>query len=174
MGLFCHLHMFRHFRILGGIAFTAITYSADAQAMDSYTLLTVAAVVLGGGDLNGGRVNHLGAVFGAVTLSLVTILLGFLHVNTDFTAAVQGLLLIIILSLRLLKKGAEEMKSKVSIKDIHWIFAVVGSLLMWIVIGIISGNLNLNSLTANMTSAAFSWDRCTWSDDGYYHRERGD
>lgn len=93
------------FGILGGIAFTAITYSADAQAMDSYTLLTVAAVVLGGGDLNGGRVNHLGAVFGAVTLSLVTILLGFLHVNTDFTAAVQGLLLIIILSLRLLKKG---------------------------------------------------------------------
>lgn len=47
------------------------------------------------------------------------------------------------------------MKSKVFIKDIHWIFAVVGSLLMWIVIGIISGNLNLNSLTANMTSAAF-------------------
>lgn len=93
------------FAAIGGMVFTAITYSADAQAMDSYTLLTVAAVILGGGSLNGGRVNHLGAVFGAVTLSLVTILLGFLHVSTDYTAAVQGLLLILILSLRLFKKG---------------------------------------------------------------------
>lgn len=93
------------FAAMGGMVFTAITYSADAQAMDSYTLLTVAAVILGGGSLNGGRVNHLGAVFGAVTLSLVTILLGFLHVSTDYTAAVQGALLILILSLRLLKKG---------------------------------------------------------------------
>lgn len=92
------------FAAVGGMAFTAITYSSDAEAMNSYTLLTVAAVILGGGSLTGGRVNHVGAVCGALTLSLVTILLGFLHVSTDLTAAVQGLMLIVILSLRLLKK----------------------------------------------------------------------
>lgn len=93
------------FAVLGGLSFTAITYSADASSMDSYTLLTVASVVLGGGALNGGRVNHIGTAFGAITLSLVTILLGFLRVSSDFTAAVQGLLLILILSMRLLRKG---------------------------------------------------------------------
>ncbi len=96
------------FAVLGGQSFTALTFSADASSMDSYTLLTVASVVLGGGALSGGRVSHVGAVFGAITLSLVTILLGFLHVSSDFTAAVQGLLLILILSLRLLRKGAKE------------------------------------------------------------------
>ena len=96
------------FAVLGGLSFTALTFSADASSMDSYTLLTVASVVLGGGALSGGRVNNAGTVFGAITLSLVTILLGFLHVSSDFTAAVQGLLLIVILSLRLLRKGAKQ------------------------------------------------------------------
>jgi len=96
------------FAVLGGLSFTALTFSADASSMDSYTLLTVASVVLGGGALSGGRVNHVGTVFGAITLSLVTILLGFLHVSSDYTAAVQGILLILILALRLLKKGAKQ------------------------------------------------------------------
>lgn len=96
------------FAVLGGLSFTALTFSADASSMDSYTLLTVASVVLGGGALNGGRVSHVGTVFGAITLSLVTILLGFLHVSSDYTASVQGLLLIVILSLRLLRKGAKQ------------------------------------------------------------------
>ena len=96
------------FAVLGGLSFTALTFSADISSMDSYTLLTVASVVLGGGALSGGRVSHVGSVFGAITLSLVTILLGFLHVSSDYTAAVQGLLLILILSLRLLRKGVKE------------------------------------------------------------------
>ena len=95
------------FALLGGIAFTSLTGTADAGSMDSYTMLTVAAVVLGGGEFTGGRVNHLGAACGAVTLSLVTILLGFLHVSSDYTAAVNGLMLIIILSFRLLRKGGK-------------------------------------------------------------------
>ena len=93
------------FAVLGGVSFTALTFSADASSMDSYTLLTVASVVLGGGALSGGRVHHVGAACGAITLSLVTILLGFLRVSSDYTASVQGLLLILILTLRLLRKG---------------------------------------------------------------------
>lgn len=93
------------FALAGGLSFTAFTGTADAGSMDSYTMLTVASVVLGGGEFVGGRVNHFGAACGAVTLSLVTILLGFLHVSSDYTSAVNGLMLIIILSFRLLRKG---------------------------------------------------------------------
>lgn len=92
------------FAILGGLSFTALTGTADAGSMDSYTMLTVASVILGGGEFTGGRVNHLGAACGAVTLSLVTVLLGFMHVSSDYTSAVNGLMLIIILSFRLLRK----------------------------------------------------------------------
>lgn len=95
------------FAILGGLSFTAMTGTADAGSMDAYTMLTVASVILGGGEFTGGRVNHLGAACGAITLSLVTILLGFLHVSSDYTSAVNGLLLIGILSFRLLRKGGK-------------------------------------------------------------------
>ncbi len=94
------------FAMLGGLSFTALTYSSDASAMNSYTLLTVASVILGGGMLSGGRVSVLGSVSGAITLSLVTILLGFLRVHADYIAAVQGALLIGILAMRLLRKRA--------------------------------------------------------------------
>lgn len=96
------------FGLLGGMTFTAITSSSDAKAMDSYTMLTTAAVIIGGGTLSGGRVSHIGAVFGAITLSLVTILLGFLQVSSDYTAAVQGIILLVILSLRLFRKGEKK------------------------------------------------------------------
>lgn len=92
------------FAMLGGLTFTAMTGSADAGSMDSYTMLTVASVILGGGEFTGGRVNHLGAACGAVTLSLVTVLLGFMHVSSDYTSAVNGLMLIVILSFRLLRR----------------------------------------------------------------------
>jgi len=92
------------FAMIGGLTFTAMTGSADAGSMDSYTMLTVASVILGGGEFAGGRVNHLGAACGAVTLSLVTVLLGFMHVSSDYTSAVNGLMLIVILSFRLLRR----------------------------------------------------------------------
>jgi ribose/xylose/arabinose/galactoside ABC-type transport system permease subunit len=57
--------------------------------------------------LPGGVVTLFGAVCGAVSLTMIGVLLGLLKVSTDFTASIQGLVLILILSLRLLKgKGA--------------------------------------------------------------------
>ncbi len=90
------------FGLLGGIFVTAVTTGADANATLSYTLLTVAAVVMGGGDLTGGIVSPLGAVFGAITLSLIGALLGFLNLSTNLVAAVQGAILIAVLALRLI------------------------------------------------------------------------
>ena len=92
------------FAMLGGIAFSVITGASDVNASATFTLLTVAAVVIGGGYFSGGVVSHIGAVFGAITLTLISVFLGLVGVSTDFTATIQGLVLIAILSLRLLKK----------------------------------------------------------------------
>lgn len=90
------------FAVLAGLAVTAMTTASDANATASYTLLTVAAVVMGGGALVGGSVSPMGAVFGAITLSLIGSLLGFLNLSSNYVTAVQGLLLLFVLGLRLL------------------------------------------------------------------------
>lgn len=92
------------FALMGGVAQSAITGASDVNASATYTLLTVAAVIIGGGYFTGGIVTHAGAVFGGVALTLISVLLGLLRISTDFTATIQGLVLILILSLRLIKK----------------------------------------------------------------------
>lgn len=92
------------FAMIGGVAQSSITGASDVNASATYTMLTVAAVIIGGGYFSGGVVTHMGAVFGGISLTMVSVLLGLLKVSTDFTATIQGLVLILILSLRLLRK----------------------------------------------------------------------
>jgi ribose transport system ATP-binding protein len=93
------------FALLAGLAMTAINTASDINAGGSYTLLSVAAVVVGGSALIGGHVAPVGVVCGALSLSLIGSLLGFLGVSTDYNAAVQGGLLIAILMLRAIEAG---------------------------------------------------------------------
>ena len=93
--------------LLGGLMMSGISGAADANAAGPYTMLTITSVVMGGGYLAGGLVTVPGAVFGAITFSLIFSLLGFLNISTELTAAVQGFMLIVILSLRLFKKGGK-------------------------------------------------------------------
>jgi ribose transport system ATP-binding protein len=88
------------FGIAAGLSLTAINTASDFNAGGTYTLLSVAAVVIGGCSLIGGLISPAGVVAGAVTLSLIGALLGMLGVSSDFNAAVQGVLLLIILALR--------------------------------------------------------------------------
>jgi len=93
------------FSVIGGIAMTAASAGSDINATASYTLLTVAAVVIGGSELIGGVVSPFGTVIGAITLSLVGALVGFLRLDSSYVTAVQGGLLIAILAFRLLRKS---------------------------------------------------------------------
>jgi ribose transport system ATP-binding protein len=86
--------------LLAGLSMTAINTASDINAGGPYTLLSVASVVIGGCALIGGRITPVGVVCGALSLSLIGSLLGFLHVSTDYNAAVQGGLLIGILFMR--------------------------------------------------------------------------
>ena len=92
------------FSVIGGMAMTASAAGSDINATASYTLLTVAAVVIGGSELIGGVVSSFGTVIGAITLSLIGALVGFLRLNSSYVTAVQGGLLITILAFRLLRK----------------------------------------------------------------------
>jgi ribose transport system ATP-binding protein len=96
------------FAVIGGMAMTAAAAGSDINATASYTLLTVAAVVIGGSELIGGVVSSFGTVIGAITLSLVGALVGFLRLNSSWVTAVQGGLLIAILAFRLLRKANYE------------------------------------------------------------------
>jgi ribose transport system ATP-binding protein len=96
------------FGLLAGLSLTAINTASDYNSGGGYTLLSVAAVVVGGCALAGGVISPLGVVAGSVTLSLIGALLGMLDVSPDYNAAVQGLLLLLILAL----KTATTMRSR--------------------------------------------------------------
>ncbi|MDF2621058.1 MAG: inner-rane translocator [Xanthobacteraceae bacterium] len=88
------------FALAAGLSLTAINTASDVNAGGPFTLISVAAVVMGGCALIGGMISPLGVVAGALTLALVGALLGALSVSTDYNAAVQGCLLLAMLVLR--------------------------------------------------------------------------
>jgi len=90
------------FAVAAGITLVGLMTSADANIALRYTLLSIAGVILGGGEFIGGRVSAIGAVFGALTLLLAGSFLTFLKVSPDWQIGAQGLILILILALRLL------------------------------------------------------------------------
>ena len=90
------------FAILAGISLVGLTTSADANIALRYTLLSIAGVILGGGEFTGGRVSPIGAVIGALTLTLAGSFLSFLRISPDWQIGAQGAILIVVLGLRLL------------------------------------------------------------------------
>jgi ribose transport system permease protein len=91
------------FGVLSGMALIGITTSADANIGNGYTLLSIAGVILGGGEFVGGRVSPIGAVIGALTLALAASpLLTFLHIPPDWQVGANGAILIIVLAARAL------------------------------------------------------------------------
>lgn len=87
--------------VLGGFAITAQSGGSDANASATYTLVSIAAVVIGGADFGGGVASPTGSVLGALALALLSSLLSFLNVSTNYNTAALGLCLIAVFVLRL-------------------------------------------------------------------------
>jgi ribose transport system permease protein len=100
------------FAVLAGMALVGLTTSADANIALRYTLLSIAGVILGGGEFVGGRVSPIGAVIGALTLTLAGSFLSFLRISPDWQIGAQGAILILVLTLRLVLNRAEGRRSK--------------------------------------------------------------
>ena len=96
------------FAAMAGILLTASNSASDINSGSSYTLMSIAAVVMGGAALIGGVISPMGTVVGAVTLSLIGALLGMLSIPSNFNPATQGLLLLAILVMRSLSTRAEK------------------------------------------------------------------
>ena len=88
------------FGALSGLTLVGLTTSGDANIASRYTLVSIAAVILGGGEFTGGRVSPTGAVLGAMTLTLAASFLTFLNIPPDWQIGAQGIILIIVLTLR--------------------------------------------------------------------------
>lgn len=100
------------FAVMAGIALVGLTTAADANIALRYTLLSIAGVILGGGEFVGGRVSPIGAVIGALTLTLAGSFLSFLRISPDWQIGAQGAILIIVLALRLLLNRFEARRTR--------------------------------------------------------------
>jgi ribose transport system permease protein len=81
------------FSALGGLALTGYT-GIGAPVPGNYTLLGIAAIVLGGVSLAGGRGGVVGPIIAVMILSLIRSDLTFLNVNPNLATVIQGLILI--------------------------------------------------------------------------------
>ncbi len=94
------------FGCLAGLLLTGLNTTGDANFGAPYTLLSIAAVIVGGGEFTGGIVAPVGAVLGAFIMLLTGSLLSFMDVSTDWQLSVQGAILIVVLGTRALQRQA--------------------------------------------------------------------
>ena len=89
------------FAALAGLFLTFFTYSGEASAANgnTYTLYSIAAVVLGGVSLFGGRGSAIGAIFGALAFRAIGDLLFVFEVDPLWQPLFQGVVLLIAVSI---------------------------------------------------------------------------
>jgi ribose transport system permease protein len=80
---------------VGGLALTALVHSCNASTSTQYALVAIAAVVLGGTSLAGGRGGLIGVVFGAFSIYLLQNLLATFQANPAWLQIVYGGILIV-------------------------------------------------------------------------------
>jgi ribose transport system permease protein len=84
---------------VAAIMLTASTASGDATGSTGYTINSIAAVVLGGASLSGGKGSYIGAAAGAMIMSLILGILIFWGISSWYQSAAQGAILIAALSM---------------------------------------------------------------------------
>lgn len=94
--------------VLSGMFFTAVCLGADANASSSFCMLSIATVVLGDCEFSGGIVEPIGVVAGAIAMSLITTVLTFMRIGSNYQTAVLGIILILVLVIKLVTKRNKE------------------------------------------------------------------
>ena len=124
------------FGMLAGLALIGLTTSADANIAVRYTLLSIAGVILGGGEFVGGRVSPVGAVIGAMTLTLAGSFLSFLRIPPDWQIGAQGAILIIVLALRVADRPHGQAAHDRGLLAKPWLWAWLAAGLVWLATGL--------------------------------------
>ncbi len=82
-----------------GIILTSQSSSGDATGGSSYAVNSITSAVMGGALLSGGQGTYIASVAGAIILSLLNGILLFFQVSSYYTTAIQGALLLLVLSI---------------------------------------------------------------------------
>jgi ribose transport system permease protein len=80
---------------LAGVFYVSTTTAGDANAGGPFILTSIASVVVGGVAFSGGRGSALGAIAGAVALTLVIDVLFFAGIDPLYQSLFQGLFLVV-------------------------------------------------------------------------------
>jgi ribose transport system permease protein len=90
---------------IAGLLLTFVTYSGEASSSigGTYTLNSIAAVVIGGTSLMGGYGSAIGSIFGAFVLRTIGDLLFVLDLDPLWQPLFQGMILLIAVSLSALR-----------------------------------------------------------------------
>jgi ribose transport system permease protein len=89
---------------LAAIAISAQTLSGDARVGDTYTLTSVAAVVIGGISLAGGRGTPWGALVGAIVLGIVSNVIYFAGIPSIWQEFFKGIVIMSALGFMVLEQ----------------------------------------------------------------------
>ena len=81
---------------LGGLALTMTTGIGSPLAGQLYTLSGIAAVVVGGVSLTGGRGGLVGPILAAYVLTLIPTDLIFLNIDPNYGQVIQGVLIVLV------------------------------------------------------------------------------
>jgi len=84
---------------IAGLMLTALIGSADPNIGQTYTLIAIAAVALGGVSLAGGRGGVFGPLIAVVILTLIRTDMTFLNLNSNLATVTQGVILIVVVML---------------------------------------------------------------------------
>ncbi|WP_287849912.1 ABC transporter permease [Acidiphilium sp.] len=91
--------------VIAGLLLDGINTSGDATVGAQYTLTSIAAVIVGGGEFVGGDVSPVGTVTGTLIMLLTGSVLSFVNISTSWQLSVEGGILIVVLGLRALARS---------------------------------------------------------------------
>lgn len=100
------------FGVIGGLAVTAVADSGAPSSSSSLTLLAIAGAIVGGSEFSGGFGVPVGAILGAITVSLATTVLTFINVPSNYQDGVVGAILLAALALRMLVRRVRGMSGR--------------------------------------------------------------
>jgi ribose transport system permease protein len=90
------------FIVLTALVVVSQTATGDANMGRAYTLNSIAAVVIGGISLQGGKGNLIGAVLGALILGFISNIIFFANLSSFYQDLIKGLIIIFALTLSIL------------------------------------------------------------------------
>jgi ribose/xylose/arabinose/galactoside ABC-type transport system permease subunit len=100
------------FNAIAAILIGARLYSATAGLEPGFELKVIATVVLGGTRLSGGRGSMLGTVAAALLFATLSNVLNLLHANAFLQRVVEGLILLVALSIEGIRQRIAERVSR--------------------------------------------------------------